>query len=711
MTPECSDRAMETGSAPDDEGDISPVPGIGAGGSVAPGDDAEGEQARSAIDEIEASVAGERVEARTTMRTSAAADSRSRAARLFPHTPLFRFLAYVRPYLWLVAGGSVMGILKFTLPLAFPLAFRYVFDVLLVPQPRMERFNRLIDDWCIAIAGWFHLGAGPAAKLEALTAALFALFLVQAVATYYRNYWASMAGYRLIHDLRYALFLHMQRLSHSFFDRTASGGIVSRFTSDIQLAQNFVGSAMVNIWMDSASLGIVVWILFELDSRLAWISLIVVPFYVTVIRILSPRIKEASHELQEVVEEFSGELQERIAGAATVKSFAREAEEARRFHDRTTELYDLTIVSVKLASRHQMFTEFITRAAPLMVIWAGALFILHGKMTLGTMVAFYAFLGALYLPLQRFSELSVIVASSLAAIERIFHFLDEEPEVSDPPGARALKVSRGDVALENLSFAYRPNDGGPPRTVLDRVNLNVAAGTTVALVGRSGAGKTTLASLIPRFYEPSAGRILIDGVDIANVSLKSLRDSIGIVPQDAVLFSASIRENVQYGRPGASDADVRRALECANIREFVDSLPAGLGTMIGEGGVKPSTGQRQRLALARVFLKDPPVLILDEATSGLDSEVENLIHDAVRRLMRGRTSFLIAHRLASAVDADIIVVLERGCLVESGTHAELLEHGGVYAQLYNEQTRKLQMIQEHIARAPGSLAADTSARS
>jgi ATP-binding cassette, subfamily B, putative efflux pump len=703
MTPECSDRALEQDSAPDDEADISPAPGIGAGGSVAPGGDVAGERAKSGV-------VGDEVEARTPMSTSAAVDSRSRVARMF-HTPLFRFLAYVRPYLWLVAGGSVMGILKFTLPLAFPLAFRYVFDVLLIPQPKMERFNRLIDNWCIAIARWCHLGMGPAAKLEALTAALFALFVVQAIATYYRNYWASMAGYRLIHDLRYALFLHMQRLSHSFFDRTASGGIVSRFTSDIQLAQNFVGSAMVNIWMDGASLGIVIWILFELDWRLAWISLIVVPFYVAVIRVLSPRIKEASHELQEVVEEFSGELQERIAGAATVKSFAREAEEARRFHDRTTELYDLTIVNVKLASRHQMFTEFITRAAPLMVIWAGALFIMHGKMTLGTMVAFYAFLGALYLPLQRFSELSVIVASSLAAIERIFHFLDEEPEVSDPPGARALKVSRGDVVVEGLSFAYRPNDGGPPRTVLDRVNLNVPAGTTVALVGRSGAGKTTLASLIPRFYEPSAGRILIDGVDIANVSLKSLRDSIGIVPQDAVLFSASIRENVQYGRPGASDADVRRALECANIREFVDSLPAGLGTMIGEGGVKPSTGQRQRLALARVFLKDPPVLILDEATSGLDSEVENLIHDAVRRLMRGRTSFLIAHRLASAVDADIIVVLEKGCLVEAGTHAELLKHGGVYAQLYSEQTRKLQMTQEHIARAAGSLAADTSAGS
>ncbi len=628
-----------------------------------------------------------------------------RSRRLIPATPVFRFLGYVRPHLWLVAGGSVMGILKFGLPLAFPLAFKYVFDVLLVPQPHLEKVNRLIDRWCGWLAGALHLGSGAVGKLEALTAALFVLFIFQAIATYFRNYWASMAGHRLIFDLRYALFLHMQRLSHSFFDRNTSGGIVSRFVSDIQLAQNFVGSAMINIWMDGISLGLVIWILFELDTRLAWISLMVVPFYVAVIRVLSPRIKKASHELQEVVEEFSGELQERVAGAATVKSFAREAEEARLFHQRTSKLYDLTITSVELASTHQMFTEFITRAAPLIVIWAGAVFILHGKMALGTMVAFYAYLGALYLPLQRFSELSVIVANSLAAIERIFAFFDETPEVRDAPNAHPIAVRRGDVAFENLSFAYQAGDGHGPRTILDGINLRVPAGTTVALVGRSGAGKTTLASLIPRFYEPAAGRILIDGEDIASVTLKSLRDSIGIVPQDAVLFSATVRENIQYGRPGASDAEIWRALEQANIREFVESTSERLDTMIGEGGHRPSTGQRQRLALARVFLKNPPILILDEATSGLDSEVENLIHDAVRRLMKGRTSFMIAHRLASAVDADLIVVLDRGRIVETGTHAELLARGGVYAQLYNEQTRKLIGIEQHTARHPGSLAA------
>jgi ABC-type multidrug transport system fused ATPase/permease subunit len=623
--------------------------------------------------------------------------------RVVPPTALLRFLGYVQPHLWLVAGGSVMGILKFTLPLAFPLAFKYVFDVLLVPQPHPEPLNQIIDRWCGSLAETFHLGAGPAAKLQALTAALFTLFVVQAIATYYRNYWASMAGHRLIFDLRYALYKHMQRLSHSFFDRTTSGAVVSRFISDISMAQNFVGSAMINIWMDGVSLGFVIWLLFYLNLRLAWISLIVIPFYVVVIRILSPRIKETSHDLQEVVEEFSGELQERVAGISTVKSFAREADEARRFHQRTTELYDLTIESVKLSSTHQMFTEFISRGAPLIVICAGALMIMHGQMTIGTVVAFFAFLGALYLPLQRFSELSVIVATALAAIERIFAFFDETPEVHDRPGASALKVKSGLVEIEHLRFGYKPLDSGPIRITLDDVNLVVPAGTTVALVGRSGAGKTTLASLIPRFYELAAGRILIDGTDISSVTLKSLRDSIGIVPQDAILFSASIRENVQYGRPGSPDANVWRALEQANIRDFVDSLPDKLGTMIGEGGVRPSTGQRQRLALARVFLKNPPILILDEATSGLDSEVENLIHDAVRRLMKGRTSFLIAHRLASPVDADVIVVLDGGRIAEVGSHSELVKRAGIYSQLFYEQTRKLRPAPEHIVRVLGSL--------
>ena len=611
-------------------------------------------------------------------------------SKLRTRGPLFRFLAFLRPHILLLLGGSLAGILKFVLPLTFPLAFKYILDVLLDPQPAFGRTDVLIDRWCLTIASTVGIQANASGKLIALVLVLVTVFIVQAVATYYRNYWASTAGHRLIFDVRYALFLHMQNLSHSFFDRTSSGGIVSRFTSDIQLAQNFVGSAMINIWMDGASLGVAIYLLFVLDHRLAWISLCVVPFYVAVIRFLTPRLKDASHSLQEVVEDFSGKLQERVAGVATVKTFAREREEAAHFSKHTKLLYDLTIKNVELSSQHQMLTEFISRCAPLAVLSAGAVMVLHHTTTVGTVVAFYAFVGFLYLPLQRFSELSAIVATSLAAIERLFAFFDERPEIADRADAHQLLVRRGAVSFEHVSFAYHNSqEGQNSRAILHDVSIDIRPGSTVALVGRSGAGKTTLAALLPRFYEPSAGRILIDDVDISGVTLKSLRDNIGLVPQDAVLFSASIRENVKYGKPDASDAQVWRALENANIRDFVESLPNQLDTMIADGGIKPSTGQRQRLALARVFLKDPVILILDEATSGLDSEVENLIHDAVHRLMRGRTSILIAHRLASAVEADKIVVLDHGRVLDTGTHVELSARRGVYRQLYNEQTRKL----------------------
>jgi ABC-type multidrug transport system fused ATPase/permease subunit len=619
------------------------------------------------------------------------------------NSALLRFLGYVRPHWRLIAGGSLMGIFKFTMPLLFPLAFKYIVDVVLLPAHKLERINRTIDDWCVAIAGALRLPNDSSGKLEALCAALVALFLLQALSTYYRNYWASLAGQRLIFDLRYALYLHMQRLSHSFFDMNPSGAIVARFINDISLAQNFVGSALTNIWMDGASLGFVIWILFALNPRLAWISLCVVPFYVGVIRVLSPRIKAATHDLQEEYEEFSGELQERIAGIGTVKSFAREEHEARRFHRRTERIHDLTIENVRLASLHQMFSEFITRVAPLGVIWAASLIILRGGMQLGTMVAFYAYLGALYLPLQRFSELSIVVSTSLAAIERIFTFFDVTPEVVDRLGSRPLKLGRAIVELDQVSFGYPARDGAEPRAVVHSVTLRVEPGTTVALVGRSGAGKTTLASLIPRFYDATSGRVLIDHIDVRDVTLRSLRDLIGIVPQDSVLFSATVRENLHYGRPGANEAALWQALEQANIREFVDRLPDKLDTVIGERGVKLSGGQKQRVALARVFLKDPPILILDEATSALDSEVENLIHEAMRRLMRGRTSFLIAHRLSTAVEADLIVVLDRGRLVEVGTHSGLLKAGATYAQLFKEQTRSLALAPEHTTRRPGAL--------
>src|SRR5260370_3732398 len=441
--------------------------------------------------------------------------------------------------------------------------------------------------------------------------------------------------------------------------------------------------------MDDVAVGLVVMVLFAMDWRLAMVALCIAPVWVTFMRYFSPRIKAVSHRMQETLETISGEVQERVAGATTIKSFGREDHEVSQFRVRSERLCERTIDKVKVAAGQEMLIQLLTRCAPTIVVWMGALMIMRGVMTLGTMVAFFTYLGFLYLPLERFAQFSVVVSSSLAAIERIFEFLDIKPEITDHPLSRPFAVRRGVVQFDRVSFNYPARNGAPVRGTLTDLNLSVPGGARVALVGRSGAGKTTLANLIPRFYDVSGGRVLLDGKDVRHYTLKSLRDSVSLVAQDALLFSASIRDNLLYARPDASEEMLWQALELANMREFVEEMPGGLDTVIGERGVKISGGERQRLALARVFLKDSRVVVLDEATSAIDSESENLIHEAMERLMEGRTVFLIAHRLRSALNADLIVVLDHGNIVETGTHSELLSRGGTYARLFREQTRGL----------------------
>ncbi|MGH7932464.1 MAG: ABC transporter ATP-binding protein [Candidatus Binataceae bacterium] len=604
-------------------------------------------------------------------------------------SPLIRFLSLVRPYRRLVVGAALMGVGKFTLPLAFPLAFKYIIDVLLASRPKLDRIDLVIDHCCAGLTRLAGMTPDVEHKLAALSAALLLLYALQSVASYYRNYWAGVAGNRLIFDLQSKLFAHLQRLPHAFFDHNPSGAIVSRVLNDVQQAHELVNSALIDVWMDAASLGLVVMVLFVMDWRLALVALCIAPVWVTFMRYFSPRIKAVSHRMQETLENISGEVHERVAGASTIKSFGREDHEVHQFMEHTERLYERTIDKVRLAARQEMLIQLLTRCAPTIVVWVGALMIIRGTMTLGTMVAFFTYLGFLYLPLERFAQFSVVVSGSLAAIERMFEFLDIKPEITDHPLSRPFAVRRGAVQFDRVSFGYAARDGAPGREVLTDLNLSIPGGCKVALVGRSGAGKTTLASLIPRFYDVSAGRVLIDGKDVRHHTLKSLRDSVSLVAQDALLFSASIRDNLLYARPDASGEMLWQALALANMREWVEKLPAGIETVIGERGVKVSGGQRQRLALARAFLKDSKIVILDEATSAIDSESENLIHEAIERLMEGRTVFLIAHRLRSAISADLIVVLDQGTIVEIGTHPQLLSRGGTYARLFREQVRGL----------------------
>src|SRR6202158_1072626 len=605
------------------------------------------------------------------------------------HSVTFRCVEFIRPHLRLIVGAALMGVGKFTLPLAFPLAFKYVVDVLLPSPTKLYGDTRAIDHWCIALASFTGEVATPTSKLAALSLVMLALYALQSVASYYRNYWAGIAGNRLIFDLQCRLFSHLQRLPHSFFDQNPTGSIVSRVLNDVQQANELVGAAVIDVWMDGISLILVVFALFALDSRLALVALCIAPMWVAFMRFFAPRIKSVSHRMQETVEEIAGEVHERVAGAGTIKSFGREAHEVEEFRIRGQRLFDRTIDKVRLAARQEMLIQLLTRAAPTVVIWVGALMIIRGTMTLGTMIAFFSYLGFLYLPLERFAQLSVVVSASMAAIERIFSILDLKPEIHDHPLSQPFAVRRGSVRMENVTFGYNARNGGERRQVLAGINLDVPGGSRVALVGKSGAGKTTLASLIPRFYEVSNGRVLIDGHDVRHHKLKSLRSHVSLVAQDALLFSSSIRNNLIYARPDATDEMLWHALEMANLKDFVENLPEGLDTIIGERGVKVSGGQRQRLAVARAFLKDSKIVILDEATSAVDSESENQIHDAMERLMKGRTVFLIAHRLRSAIRADQIVVLDHGRIVETGNHQGLLRQRGTYAHLYSQQARGL----------------------
>lgn len=572
-----------------------------------------------------------------------------------------RFLSYVGPYKWFILLAALGGIVKFGVPL-------------LVPQVTQHLVDRVYLNETMTTAEKRH-------ELYVYVGGMMALFVFfWAPWTYVRHYFAGLAGHKSVFDLRCDLYYHILRMSASFFDHNKSGGIVSRLISDIELAQNLVGAALTNVWMDFTSLFLILYFMLRIDLSVTLVSLATFPLYLYFFRRLNGEIRASSLQVQQEIAAMSGNLQEKIAGSRVVHAFTQEKTEEKSFKQESSHLLQTAMHRVYLQSVNMTVTGVIVQLAPLIVTVYGGYRVITGTLTVGELVAIGLYLGPLYTPLQRFSELNIIFSNSMAALDRVFEIMDMKPEIRDRPGAVKIQDVHGCVEFDHVHFAYHDPDA--PGAVLHDITFVVEAGEKVALVGPSGSGKSTVVSLIPRFYDVDSGCVLVDGQDVRDVKLKSLRRQIGVVLQNPILFSGSIWDNIRYGRPEASDAEVIAAAKAANAYDFIMGLPKQFNHEVGEGGNLLSGGQRQRLTIARAFLKDPRILILDEATSALDTESEKLVQAALEDLMKGRTTFIIAHRLSTIENADRIFVLEHGHLVETGTHEQLLHRHGLYQHLY-----------------------------
>lgn len=501
----------------------------------------------------------------------------------------------------------------------------------------------------------------------------------------YQGYLNSVVGEGIMRDIRTSLVAHLHKMPLDFFTGTKTGEIMNRVSSDVDNIDNVVTGTLVQIVTNLATMVTTVITIFVLDWRLALIALAVIPLMIFPLGPVGRKMYDIRKQTRVKRDEIESITQETlsISGITLIKSFVRERFERERFYTVGTNLMKLEI---RLAMVGRWFINAIgamTIIGPAIVWFAGAWLAIHGEMTVGTIVAFVGFLARLYGPASALAGIQVQVISALAVFERIFEYLDMQPEGAEKPDARVLGSVDGEVVFDDVHFAYSPD-----RNALDGISFRIAPGQMAAFVGPSGAGKTTITALLPRFYDPQSGSIRIDGHDVRDVTLASLRENIGIVTQETYLFHDTIRANLRYARDDATLEELEAAATAANIHAFIAGLPEGYDTVVGERGHKLSGGERQRLAIARVLLKNPRILILDEATSALDSHNEAQIQEALVTLMRGRTSLVIAHRLSTIVNADVIFVVEAGRIVESGTHAELLARDGPYASLYWTQFRE-----------------------
>ncbi len=568
-----------------------------------------------------------------------------------------RLLSYIKPYMRRLAEAIVCIIIAAGANLYLPWIIKDMIDKVLAEKDMQ--------------------------MLNVISVGIVVTFFIRGIFYYGQSYLVSFVGQRVIIDVRDVLFRKFQRLPLSYFDRHQTGEIMSYIANDVAALQNALVDRLIELVTESSIfIGSLV-MMVMLDWKLSLLTLITVPLVGQAMKVFGRKLKSSGTVIQERLADITATMQESIAAIRVVKSFGREDYEIERFHRQNELNFRAEMKNNQLMSLLTPTVEFLAALAVTVIVWFGGYEVVNGVITAGALVAFLTYAVNLANPVKRISRVYGAIQKAMAGADRVFAIMDLPETIVNRPGAKDLPPVRGEVVFDDVTFAYEEGNDA-----LSQVSFSAAPGQMIAFVGPSGAGKSTIANLIPRFYEVSSGAIRIDGYDVRDVTMESLRGQIGIVPQETMLFSATVRENIRYGRLDATEEEILQAAKDANAHEFIMALPEGYETKIGERGLNLSGGQRQRIAIARAILKDPRILILDEATSALDTESEKVVQAALDRLMIGRTSFVIAHRLSTVFNADQIYVIQGGRIHEHGTHEALLAAGGLYSNLYHIQFSK-----------------------